>query len=170
MTLIEARNRFRNQLSSLYAQAEIDHIFKCCIAHYFNWEGIKIGLTPELILHAEEETILLEVLNSLADATPLQYILGETTFHGLILKVRPGVLFQDQKRKNSFHGSWMNKTIPQKRLLIYVVVLGALRLPWPSNALNGKLLESILVIKHLKLQKKTPVTIKLKSTGKKQMY
>ena len=92
MTLIEARNRFRNQLSSLYAQAEIDHIFKCCIAHYFNWEGIKIGLTPELILHAEEETILLEVLNSLADATPLQYILGETTFHGLILKVRPGVL------------------------------------------------------------------------------
>ena len=72
------RNRFRNQLSSLYAQAEIDHIFKCCIAHYFNWEGIKIGLTPELILHAEEETILLEVLNSLADATPLQYILGET--------------------------------------------------------------------------------------------
>ena len=92
MTLVEARNRFRNQLSSLYAQAEIDHIFKRSIAHYFNWEGIKIGLTPELILHAEEEAILVEVVNSLADATPLQYILGETTFLGLILKVSPGVL------------------------------------------------------------------------------
>ena len=95
------------------------------VLHIILIGGIKIGLTPELILHAEEETILLEVVNSLADATPLQYILGETTFLGLILKVRPGVLIPRPETEELVSWVWMNKTIPQKRLLIYVVVLGA---------------------------------------------
>ena len=42
MTLIEARNLFRNSLNDLYLQAEIDALFKSCIAHYFQWESTKV--------------------------------------------------------------------------------------------------------------------------------
>ena len=45
MTLLEARNLFRTHLATLYVQAEIDAIFKGCIAHYFQWEPVKVGLS-----------------------------------------------------------------------------------------------------------------------------
>ena len=98
---------------------------------------------------------------------PPKYILGETTFLGLILKVSPGVLILRPETEELV--SWVldeQNNTPKKAFDLCCGVW-VLRLRWLSNALNGKLLESILVIKHLKLQKKTPVIIELKSTGKK---
>ena len=92
MTLLEARNLFRTHLATLYVQAEIDAIFKGCIAHYFNWESVKVGLSPHQLLQAEEESTLTKALGELEKATPLQYVLGETQFCGLNIKVASGVL------------------------------------------------------------------------------
>ena len=92
MTLLEARNLFRTKLTTLYVQEEIDAIFKGCIAHYFKWEPVKVGLSPHQLLQTEEERILTKALVELERATPLQYILGETEFCGLTIKVGPGVL------------------------------------------------------------------------------
>ena len=92
MTLIEARNLFRNSLNDLYLQAEIDALFKSCIAHYFQWESTKVGLAPQQQLKPDEEAIISATLEKLQTATPLQYILGETIFCGLKLKVAPAVL------------------------------------------------------------------------------
>ena len=75
MTLLEARNLFRTHLATLYVQAEIDAIFKGCIAHYFNWEPVKVGLSPHQLLQAEEESTLTKALGELEKATPLQYVL-----------------------------------------------------------------------------------------------
>lgn len=92
MTLLEARNLFRTHLAILYVQAEIDAIFKGCIAYYFNWEPVKVGLSPHQLLQTEEELILTKALGELEKATPLQYVLGETQFCGLPIKVASGVL------------------------------------------------------------------------------
>ena len=92
MTLLEARNLFRTHLASLYVQAEIDAIFKGCIAHYFNWEPVKVGLSPHQLLQTDEESKLTKALGELEKATPLQYVLGETQFCGLNIKVASGVL------------------------------------------------------------------------------
>lgn len=92
MTLLEARNLFRTHLATLYIQAEIDAIFKGCIAHYFNWESVKVGLSPHQLLQTEEESTLTKALGELEKATPLQYVLGETQFCGLLIKVASGVL------------------------------------------------------------------------------
>ena len=92
MTLLEARNLFRTHLATLYVQEEIDAFFKCCIAHYFQWEPVKVGLSPHQRLQAEEEITLTKALVELEKATPLQYVLGETQFCGLSIKVASGVL------------------------------------------------------------------------------
>lgn len=92
MTLIEQRNYYRTVLDRWYQQVEIDDIFKRCIQHYFGWSSIKVGLEPQYKLSKEEKTQLQEVLNLLSQGTPLQYILGTTTFMGLDLKVSPAVL------------------------------------------------------------------------------
>ena len=92
MTLLEARNLFRTHLAMLYVQAEIDAIFKGCIAHYFQWEPVKVGLSPHQLLQAKEESTLTQALAELEKATPLQYVLGETQFCGLSIRVALGVL------------------------------------------------------------------------------
>ena len=92
MTLIEQRNYFRTVLNRWYQQVEIDDIFKRCIQHYFDWSSIKIGLEPHYILSKEEEAQIQQVLDLLSQGTPLQYVLGITTFMGIDLKVSPAVL------------------------------------------------------------------------------
>ena len=92
MTLIEQRNYFRAVLNPWYQQVEIDDIFKRCIQHYFDWSPIKIGLEPHYILSKEEEAQIQQVLDLLSQGTPLQYVLGTTTFMGIDLKVSPAVL------------------------------------------------------------------------------
>ena len=92
MTLIEYRNLFRQRLSDLYQQAEIDDVFKRCIRHYFSWSPIKIGLEPQYKLVEKEAEQLHQALALLSQCTPLQYILGTTTFMALDLKLSPAVL------------------------------------------------------------------------------
>ena len=92
MTLIEERNNYRSVLGRWYEQVEIDDIFKRCIQHFFGWSSIKIGLEPQCILSKEEATHLSQALHLLSRGTPLQYVLGITTFMGLDLKVSPAVL------------------------------------------------------------------------------
>ena len=92
MTLIEERNKYRAVLGRWYEQVEIDDIFKRCIQHYFGWPSIKIGLEPQYFLSKGEATQLHHALDLLSRGTPLQYVLGTTTFMGLDLKVSPAVL------------------------------------------------------------------------------
>ena len=92
MTLIEERNKYRAVLGRWYEQVEIDDIFKRCIHHYFGWPSIKIGLEPQYFLSKGEATQLHHALVLLSRGTPLQYVLGTTTFMGLDLKVSPAVL------------------------------------------------------------------------------
>jgi release factor glutamine methyltransferase len=92
MTLIEHRDYFRTQLSRHYQQAEIDDVFKRCILHYFSWSAVKIGLEPHYELAEKEAEQLHQALALLAQGTPLQYILGTTTFMGIDLKLTPAVL------------------------------------------------------------------------------
>ena len=92
MTLIEERNKYRAVLGRWYEQVEIDDIFKRCIQHYFGWPSIKIGLEPQYFLSKGEAKQLHHALDLLSRGTPLQYVLGTTTFMGLDLKVSPAVL------------------------------------------------------------------------------
>ncbi len=55
MTLIQYRNHFREALSHLYSSPEIDDLFKRTIKHYFQWESLKIGLTPQYELSQQEK-------------------------------------------------------------------------------------------------------------------
>ena len=68
------------------------HFSKVVLRITFNWKATKVGLAPHQVLQADEEAIINQTLVKLQTATPLQYILGETIFCGLKLKVAPAVL------------------------------------------------------------------------------
>lgn len=92
MTLLAIRDEYRRLLSSLYAQDEIDDMFKRIIHFYFGWSPLKVGLTPHFIPDQASLSRLLHVLSALKKAEPLQYILGTTYFYGLKLQLNPSVL------------------------------------------------------------------------------
>ena len=123
MTLIEYRNLFRQRLSDLYQQAEIDDVFKRCIQHYFSWSPIKIGLEPQYELVEKEAEQLHQALALLSQCTPLQYILGTTTFMGLDLKLSPAVLIPRPETEEL--GEWVLENHANEPLEVWDLCSGS---------------------------------------------
>lgn len=92
MLLRDIKNIFHNELEGLYPKEEVDSFFYAILEHYLKFERFILVLEPNLTLTKEEEQPLFEGLSRLKKEEPLQYILGETLFMDLTLKVNPSVL------------------------------------------------------------------------------
>jgi release factor glutamine methyltransferase len=82
----------RNSLHDLYPDRELESIGRLLMEHITGLNRVQIHLNPELALTAEDEQRVGAIIARLREHEPIQYILGETEFYGLKLKVRRGVL------------------------------------------------------------------------------
>ena len=103
MQLKEIRKIFRSELSGIYPAEEIDSFFYLAVEHYLNLERFILALQPEIVLTKDEESPLFQCLSRLHKQEPIQYILGETFFHGLRLKVDPSVLIPRPETEELIH-------------------------------------------------------------------
>ncbi len=92
MLLSEIKTIFQKELSSLYPKEEIDAFFYAMCEHYLGLQRFVLVVTPDITITKKEEQPLFEGLSRLRLEEPIQYILGETHFRDLILKVDEGVL------------------------------------------------------------------------------
>jgi release factor glutamine methyltransferase len=83
---------FRKALQALYDEREAQSITRMVLEHVTGKTLPAIMMDPDTVLSAGQETQTLEILKRLILHEPIQYILGETEFYGLRLKVGPGVL------------------------------------------------------------------------------
>lgn len=85
-------NKLRNSLIPLYGKGETEAIIRIIFHHLKNW-----NLT-DILIHKEDEISPFirgqvdEILERLLKYEPIQYITGEARFHGMELKIKPGVL------------------------------------------------------------------------------
>ena len=85
-------NKLRNSLIPLYGKGETEAIIRIIFHHLKNW-----NLT-DILIHKEDELSpfirgqIDEILERLLKYEPIQYITGEARFHGMELKIKPGVL------------------------------------------------------------------------------
>ena len=92
MTLRQLLDNGRARLALLYGQGEADWMMRIIMEYLKGWKQ------ADLLLRADEEVS--DFIAGKADASiarlldnePLQYILGETYWHGMTLKVTPDVL------------------------------------------------------------------------------
>jgi len=92
MLLKEIQTIFHSELDSRYGTQEVTSFFSLLINHFLGLEKFVLILQPNLVVSKEDETLLFKALSELKQDVPVQYIIGETEFMDLKLKVLPDVL------------------------------------------------------------------------------
>jgi release factor glutamine methyltransferase len=87
MTLSQIKTRFVKQLLSVYPNQEIDSIFTITARQLLNYSKIEIHLSKDEKIQPDTENKFLVILDRLSTGEPIQYILEETEFYGIKLKV-----------------------------------------------------------------------------------
>jgi release factor glutamine methyltransferase len=86
------KNKFLQELSSLYDEKEIESFFYIVLKYFHNKKRIDLALNPEM----EMDTLQLlgweSVLSELRKEKPIQYVVGETEFYGLPFLVNENTL------------------------------------------------------------------------------
>lgn len=90
--LKELRADFHRQLSDYYPSEEIGAFFSLLSEYYLKISRLEAALSPKLIISEPISEKYKKAVRRLQKQEPIQYILGETEFYGLHIKVTPDTL------------------------------------------------------------------------------
>lgn len=94
---LELKSIYHKELDSIYGANEVTSFFYLCLEYYLNIPKFQLALQPELTFTKEESNFFFVALEALKQQKPIQYILGETEFYGLRIKVDQNVLIPRQE-------------------------------------------------------------------------
>lgn len=92
MTFIEAERKFIDGLSTIYGSEEARSLTWLSISFVCKLERAKYLSIRQEEINSDDTEQLFKIHEKLIQGIPLQYILGETEFYDLIVKVNPSVL------------------------------------------------------------------------------
>lgn len=92
MNIKELKEEFITNLSEVYPSEEVLSFFTILAEKYLGLSRIQIALVPETEISAVASKKIKKAMQRLNQFEPIQYIIGETEFHGLLFKVDSNVL------------------------------------------------------------------------------
>src|SRR6185295_2560032 len=92
MSLTELRTQYQKELSGKYPASETDAIFFLLLQHYSGFNKTAFFSGNGKPLSGKDLENMNAALQRLRKHEPVQYIMGETEFCGLKIKVNPSVL------------------------------------------------------------------------------
>lgn len=92
MLLKEFKTYFIVELEKEYPKEEVQSFFNLLTEAFLKMSRLEVALDPEKELSEAEVSKLRNALQRLQKHEPIQYIIGETEFYGLLFKVNPAVL------------------------------------------------------------------------------
>lgn len=92
MLLKEFKTYFIVELDKEYPKEEVQSFFNLLTEAFLKMSRLEVALDPEKELSEAEVSKLKDALQRLQKHEPIQYIIGETEFYGLLFKVNPAVL------------------------------------------------------------------------------
>jgi len=105
------------ELADLYPKSEIQGFIRIIFEYVcgYDYTGLLLHKNEEINVAHQKE--IEEIVLRLKRFEPIQYILGETEFHGLKLKVKPGVLIPRPETEELVQ--WMSETTwpPKAKIL-----------------------------------------------------
>jgi release factor glutamine methyltransferase len=98
----------QKELNGLYPETEVKAFTRLILEHVCGLDYTAQVLMRESELNSKCKRLISEIVTRLKDFEPIQYILGETEFFGLKLKVNPAVLIPRPETEELLH--WISKT------------------------------------------------------------
>ena len=92
MQIQQFKTTFFNKLKEQYPVTEIQSFFNLLVEYKLNLSRIEVALQPDFEISKTDLEFLQKALIHLKKQIPIQYIIGETEFYGLPLKVNKNVL------------------------------------------------------------------------------
>lgn len=86
------KNKFEAELSDLYAQSEVNHLFNLLLEHITEYTRVDLMVHADLSLTKHQKEQFEDGLYRLRNYEPVQYIIGATEFYGIHLNVNKHVL------------------------------------------------------------------------------
>ena len=126
MTLKELRHKFHQDLDAIHGKNEVDSFFWLLVEHFLNFRPIDITLNPNYQVYDESQKHFIEAIDRLKQEEPIQYIIGETEFYGLLFKVSSKVLIPRPETEELVE--WMlkdNPTTTQQQLTVLDIGTGS---------------------------------------------
>ena len=90
--LLDLRKQYLHDLAGFYEQREAESLLSILIQHFFGLSHASLLSKPDFRLSESEILYLHFAVKELKKYRPVQYIVGETEFFGLIIKVNEAVL------------------------------------------------------------------------------
>ncbi len=91
-TVKAIKDYYYNSLSQIYSQSEIKVLLEIVFEHFLNYNKIEVKTKEENRLSESELLLFHFTLKRLKNFEPIQYILEEAPFYGMLLKVSSSVL------------------------------------------------------------------------------
>ncbi|WP_411894814.1 peptide chain release factor N(5)-glutamine methyltransferase [Winogradskyella sp. A2] len=117
MRALDLKNIFHQELDVIYGKNEVENFFFICLEYYLNIPRFQLALNPELTLTKSETDTFFIVLEALKQQKPIQYILGETEFFGLKIKVNRHVLIPRQETEELVDWIIRNQSFDEHEIL-----------------------------------------------------
>lgn len=113
---------FKSELQSDYDVMEIDSFFYLILENLHYLKRLDLALNPALTLASEAEKKWREILVDLKAHKPIQYILGETEFYGLKIKVNQHTLIPRPETEELVN--WILNDLKNEKKKIKVLDIG----------------------------------------------
>jgi len=92
MVLSELKIKMNSLLTSVFEKTEVESFFYLLISFRLNLNKMDFLLNPNIEVSAEDVVFFDSAIQKLKSEQPIQYILGETEFYGLVFKVNENTL------------------------------------------------------------------------------
>lgn len=113
MLIQEFKRHFFLELSKLYPETEIQSFFNILVEFKLHLSRIQLALEHNFELDNNDFVFLKNALSKLKNQIPIQYIVGETAFYGLMFKVDKNVLIPRPETEELVE--WIVQNLPAGR-------------------------------------------------------
>ncbi len=92
MKILDFKKTFIAKLNSIYDEMEVESFFYMILEHKKKLNRVDLALNQNLTLSVSEIEVFELIMNQLKKEIPIQYLLGEAHFFGLVFEVNSAVL------------------------------------------------------------------------------
>lgn len=122
MKLTQFKTYFQETLSTHYSKEEAQTFLYLLIEHFLREDRFVWVMQPDFLLAPSQLSLFEKALEDLQNHRPIQYIIGETHFGSLSLKVREGVLIPRPETLELVH--WVCEVARQFPHEIHILDIG----------------------------------------------